>query len=108
MLEPDAADLPARYEIEASLYKFDVLDTASFDDFVGSRPALPDVVISIIGLLGVQPSAESDLAHATTIMRSNYEGPSLILGLRLSSAMRSSQRSRRRPTSSMSAANGAS
>ncbi|WP_311979843.1 hypothetical protein [Bradyrhizobium diazoefficiens] len=108
VLEPDAADLHARYEIEASLYKFDVLDTASFDGFVGSLPALPDVVISIIGLLGVQPSAESDLAHATTIMRPNYEGPSLILGLRLSSAMRSSQRSRRRPTSSMSVANGAS
>ncbi|AJA59565.1 MULTISPECIES: SDR family oxidoreductase [Bradyrhizobium] len=80
-LEPDAADLRARYNVEVGLHKFDVLDTASFEGFVGALPALPDVVISIVGLLGVQQNAESDLAHATTIMRSNYEGPSLILGL---------------------------
>lgn len=79
-LEPDAADLRARYNVEVGLHKFDVLDTASFEGFAGSLP-LPDVVISIIGLLGVQQNAESDLAHATTIMRSNYEGPSLVLGL---------------------------
>ncbi|AMA54903.1 SDR family oxidoreductase [Bradyrhizobium sp. CCGE-LA001] len=80
-LEPDAADLRARYNVEVGLHKFDVLDTASFDGFVAGLPALPDVVISIVGLLGVQQTAESDLAHAATIMRSNYEGPSLILGL---------------------------
>lgn len=80
-LEPDAADLRARYNVEVGLYEFDVLDTASFDGFVSGLPVLPDVVISIVGLLGVQQNAESDLAHATTIMRSNYEGPSLILGL---------------------------
>ncbi|MBB4257730.1 MULTISPECIES: SDR family oxidoreductase [unclassified Bradyrhizobium] len=80
-LEPDAADLRARYAIDVGLYKFDVLDTAAFEGFVSGLPALPDVVISIIGLLGVQENAESDLAHATAIMRSNYEGPALILGL---------------------------
>jgi decaprenylphospho-beta-D-erythro-pentofuranosid-2-ulose 2-reductase len=80
-LEPDAADLRARYNVEVGLYKFDVLDTASFESFVGSLPALPDVVVSIVGLLGTQENAESDLAHATAIMRSNYEGPALILGL---------------------------
>ena len=80
-LEPDVADLRARYNVEVGLHKFDVLDTASFEGFVSGLAALPDVVISIVGLLGVQQNAESDLAHATTIMRSNYEGPSLILGL---------------------------
>ncbi|MCK1420108.1 SDR family oxidoreductase [Bradyrhizobium sp. 180] len=80
-LERDAADLRARYNIEVGLHKFDVLHTASFESFVGGLPALPDVVVSIVGLLGVQENAQSDLAHATTIMRSNYEGPSLILGL---------------------------
>lgn len=79
-LEPDAADLRARYNVEVGLHKLDVLDTASFEGFVGSLP-LPEIVVSIVGLLGVQQNAESDLAHATTIMRSNYEGPSLILGL---------------------------
>ncbi|MDF0517374.1 SDR family oxidoreductase [Bradyrhizobium yuanmingense] len=80
-LEPDAADLRARYNVELGVHTFDVLDTASFEGFVAGLPALPDVVISIVGLLGVQESAQSDLAHATAIMRSNYEGPSLILGL---------------------------
>jgi short-subunit dehydrogenase len=80
-LEPDAADLRARYNVEVGLSKFDVLDTASFDGFVSGLPALPDVVISIVGLLGTQDNAQSDLAHATMIMRTNYEGPSLILGL---------------------------
>nr|WP_249785618.1 MULTISPECIES: SDR family oxidoreductase [unclassified Bradyrhizobium] len=80
-LEPDAADLRARYDVEVGVHTFDVLDTASFEGFVGGLPALPDVVISIVGLLGVQESAQSDLAQATAIMRSNYEGPALILGL---------------------------
>nr|WP_249782117.1 SDR family oxidoreductase [Bradyrhizobium sp. NBAIM14] len=80
-LEPDAADLRARYNVEVDVHTFDVLDTASFEGFVGGLPALPDVVISIVGLLGVQERAQSDLAQATAIMRSNYEGPALILGL---------------------------
>ncbi|MGL9619062.1 SDR family oxidoreductase [Bradyrhizobium sp. U531] len=80
-LEPDAADLRARYDVAVGLHPFDVLDTASFEGFAAGLPALPDVVISIVGLLGQQQNAESDLAHATAIMRSNYEGPALILGL---------------------------
>nr|WP_249787890.1 SDR family oxidoreductase [Bradyrhizobium sp. IC3123] len=80
-LEPDAADLRARYNVEVGVHTFDVLDTASFEGFVAGLAALPDVVISIVGLLGVQESAQSDLAQATAIMRSNYEGPALILGL---------------------------
>ncbi|TYL92053.1 SDR family oxidoreductase [Bradyrhizobium rifense] len=81
VLEPDAADLQARYNIEAKIWAFNALDTASFQSFVGSLPSLPDVVISIVGLLGVQENAQNDLDHAATIMRSNYEGPALILGL---------------------------
>ncbi|MCA1363979.1 SDR family oxidoreductase [Bradyrhizobium sp. IC3069] len=80
-LEPDAADLRARYNVVVGVHTFDVLDTASFEGFVAGLAALPDVVISIVGLLGVQESAQSDLAQATAIMRSNYEGPALILGL---------------------------
>ena len=80
-LEPDAADLHARYNVEVGLHQFDVLDTVTFESFAGALPVLPDVVISIVGLLGVQQDAESDLVHATAIMRSNYEGPALILGL---------------------------
>ncbi|NVL83798.1 hypothetical protein, partial [Escherichia coli] len=75
------ADLRARANVAVDLRRFDVLDTESFESFVDGLPALPDVVISIVGLLGIQAEAERDLAQATTIMRSNYEGPALILGL---------------------------
>jgi len=81
VLEPDATDLRARYNVDVSVHRFDVLDTASFDGFVAGLPALPDTVVSIVGLLGSQETAQSNLDHATTIMRSNYEGPALILGL---------------------------
>jgi short-subunit dehydrogenase len=37
--------------------------------------------VSAIGLLGDQARAEADPDHAATIMRSNFEGPALILGL---------------------------
>src|SRR5947209_20345713 len=77
-LEPDGADLRARYAGDVSLHRFDVLDTAAFEAFVSGLPALPDAVVSIVGLLGTQDSAQGDLDHATTIMRSNYEGPALI------------------------------
>ncbi|MDE2377479.1 SDR family oxidoreductase [Bradyrhizobium sp.] len=80
-LEPDVADLRARYAVDVGVHRFDVLDTASFASFVAGLAALPDAVISIVGLLGVQDTAQSDLGHAATIMRSNYEGPALILGL---------------------------
>lgn len=80
-LEPDVADLRARYNVDVTVHRFDVLDTASFSAFVAGLAALPDAVISIVGLLGAQATAESDLDHAATIMRSNYEGPALILGL---------------------------
>ena len=80
-LEPNAADLRTRYNVKADVYRFDVLDTASFEGFVAGLSALPDAVVSIVGLLGSQEAAQSNLDHATTIMRSNYEGPALILGL---------------------------
>jgi decaprenylphospho-beta-D-erythro-pentofuranosid-2-ulose 2-reductase len=37
--------------------------------------------LCVIGLLGVQTQAETDIAHASAIMRSNFEGPALLLGM---------------------------
>lgn len=81
VIEPDAADLRARYPANVSVHRFDVLETDAFETFAAVLPALPDAVVSIVGLLGTQDAAQCDLAHATTVMRSNYEGPALILGL---------------------------
>jgi decaprenylphospho-beta-D-erythro-pentofuranosid-2-ulose 2-reductase len=80
-LQREADDITMRSGATVTIHRFDVIDTISFPAFVKSLPHLPDVVISVIGLLGEQARAETDLVHATMVMRCNYEGPSLILGL---------------------------
>lgn len=81
LLEREAADITSRYDVSVSCHQFDVLETDSFVNFVDSLSDLPDVVVSVIGLLGDQTRAQSEVDHATIIMRSNYEGPALILGV---------------------------
>jgi decaprenylphospho-beta-D-erythro-pentofuranosid-2-ulose 2-reductase len=80
-LQREANDIAARGGLPVTIHKFDVLDTALFHDFVDTLPDLPDAVVLAVGLLGEQARAETDLEHATQIMRTNYEGPALILGL---------------------------
>lgn len=80
-LQREADDLSARTGREVTVHEFDVLKTGSFAEFIDALPELPDTVICVVGLLGEQMRAETDLDHATQIIRSNYEGPSLLLSL---------------------------
>jgi decaprenylphospho-beta-D-erythro-pentofuranosid-2-ulose 2-reductase len=80
-LRREADDIIARQQVAVTTHFFDVLEIASFSAFADALPVLPDAVISVVGLLGDQSRAESDLKHATIIMRSNYEGPALFLEL---------------------------
>ena len=80
-LQREADDISARTGRPVSVHQFDVLSTGSFTAFADALPGLPDVVISVVGLLGDQARAETDLDHAAAIMRSNYEGPALILSV---------------------------
>jgi NAD(P)-dependent dehydrogenase (short-subunit alcohol dehydrogenase family) len=59
----------------------DVLDTERLTAFVDGFPTLPDTVVSVVGELGDQSRAQSDLEHARTVLRTNFEGPALLLGL---------------------------
>lgn len=77
----NADDIKTRTGIDPAVYPLDVLQTDRLKDFVAGLPALPDTVISMIGELGDQSRAQTDLAHATTIMRTNFEAPALLLGL---------------------------
>ncbi len=77
----NADDIKTRTNVELTVVQLDVLQTEKLADFVTALPALPDTVISVIGELGEQIRAETDLAHAVTIMRSNFEAPSLLIGL---------------------------
>jgi short-subunit dehydrogenase len=80
-LHREANDMAARSGAPVTTHLIEVLDTASLPIFVERLESLPDVVVSVIGLLGDQARAEADPDHAATIMRSNFEGPALILGL---------------------------
>jgi short-subunit dehydrogenase len=80
-LAREAGDIAARTGAAVTVHRFDVLDTAAFAAFVDGLPVLPDAVLCVVGLLGDQRRAETDLDYATLVMRSNFEGPALILGL---------------------------
>jgi NAD(P)-dependent dehydrogenase (short-subunit alcohol dehydrogenase family) len=77
----NADDIKTRTGVQPALFQLDVLQTDKLAGFIAALPALPDTMISMIGELGDQARAESDLTHATMIMRSNFEAPALLIGL---------------------------
>lgn len=79
-LEVDRGDIALRHGVEVRLLPFDVLDTAGHAAFIAGLPALPQVVVCAVGLLGDQKVSERDADAASLVMRSNFEGPALILG----------------------------
>jgi decaprenylphospho-beta-D-erythro-pentofuranosid-2-ulose 2-reductase len=83
---PDAAqrnadDATARTGVAVTVHHLDVLDTAGLVAFIDGLPALPDTVVCVVGELGDQARAETDLEHAAMVLRTNFEGPALLLGL---------------------------
>jgi decaprenylphospho-beta-D-erythro-pentofuranosid-2-ulose 2-reductase len=80
-LQREAKDIEARTGATVSLHQIDILDTAGFETFIRDLPVLPDTVLCVIGLLGDQTRAEIDALHATSIMRTNFEGPALLLDM---------------------------
>jgi decaprenylphospho-beta-D-erythro-pentofuranosid-2-ulose 2-reductase len=80
-LQREADDIAARTSAEVSTYAIDILDPGLFEDFPDRLPALPHTILCVIGLLGDQARAEKDITHARQIIRSNFEGPALLLGV---------------------------
>lgn len=78
-LATDAEDLRLRHGCSVQVAEFDVLSTSGFSHFLDTLGVLPDVAVCVIGLLGEQSKAEADVEAADLIMRSNYNGPALIL-----------------------------
>jgi len=79
-LGPDRTDLEVRYQVEATLHEFDALDTGGHAAFLDALPALPEIAVCAVGLMGDQAENETDADKAARVMRSNFEGPALILG----------------------------
>ena len=76
----NVSDLTLRYGAMASSTIFDACKTGEHKAFLNRLAVLPDTAVCVVGLLGQQPRAETDIAHATDILRANFEGPALLLG----------------------------
>ncbi|PVE25750.1 short-chain dehydrogenase [Microvirga sp. KLBC 81] len=77
----NADDIAARTGTEVTTHRLDILETNSFDAFIDGLPQLPDTMVCVVGELGDQARGQKDLAHATQVLRTNFEGPALLLGL---------------------------
>lgn len=76
----NARDIQTRHGTDpVAVHPIDILDTASFSTFIDSLGDLPDTIVCVVGMLGDQPRAQDDPDHATAIIRTNFEGPALLL-----------------------------
>lgn len=80
LLKRNADDIAARSGTDVPVRRIEIIDIASFERFVEDLPWLPDTVVCVIGSLGDQRRGETDLNQASIIIRTNYEGPALLLG----------------------------
>jgi decaprenylphospho-beta-D-erythro-pentofuranosid-2-ulose 2-reductase len=77
----NADDIRARTGAEVTVHRLDVLEASAFDSFASTLPALPDTVVCVVGELGDQAKGQTDIPHASLVLRTNFEGPALLLGL---------------------------
>jgi len=89
--DPDAArrnadDITVRAGAEVIIHGLDVLNTDRLVGFVDGLGMLPDTVVCVVGELGDQKRAETDLALART-----SKGPRCCLGFLPSASRRGAQ-----------------
>jgi decaprenylphospho-beta-D-erythro-pentofuranosid-2-ulose 2-reductase len=80
-LQREADDVATRTGASVAIHPLDILESGAFASFFSGLGATPDAVVSVIGLLGDQSRAETDPADASVVIRTNFEGPALLLGL---------------------------
>ena len=78
-LENERKIIVSQYQVEVLLYEFDVLDISNHSKLINELNDLPSTVVSTIGLLGDQAENELNIEKATNVIKSNFEGPALIL-----------------------------
>jgi decaprenylphospho-beta-D-erythro-pentofuranosid-2-ulose 2-reductase len=77
----EVQDIMVRTGVTPEIVKLDVLQGEQFEPFATRLSRLPDTVICVVGELGDQQRAQKDLVHAAQVLRANFEGPALLLGL---------------------------
>jgi short-subunit dehydrogenase len=79
-LDQISNDIKIRYNSDVKTYELNILNYKSFNKFVKSLKPLPAIVVCSVGLLGDQKKDEKNLDCASLVIRTNFEGPSLLLG----------------------------
>ncbi len=79
-LEADATDLRLRYGVTVTCVAFDATDIAGHAAFLDALPNLPAIALCAVGTMGDQAQSQRDVQAAATVIRTNFEGPALILG----------------------------
>ena len=77
----NADDIGGRTGTEVSTGRLDILESDRFASFLDALPVLPDTVVCVVGELGDQARGQTDSAYAALVLRTNFEGPALFLGL---------------------------
>ncbi|QKK33319.1 SDR family oxidoreductase (plasmid) [Rhizobium indicum] len=80
-VQREADDIGARTGKAIMVHELDILDTGRFEAFLSEVLPLPDTAVCVIGELGEQARAEREMEHAAMVMRTNFEGPALLMGL---------------------------
>ena len=78
-LDRAKTDIEVRHRVAVSLHSFDALAFETHAGFVDGLPELPDIAVTVVGYMGEQADNERDLAAASLVMRSNFEGPASIM-----------------------------
>ena len=78
--EREVRDLSTRHRGAATAVALDVLDLDKSAAFAAAATPLPDTVVCVVGVLGDQARAQTDVAYAASVLRANFEGPALVLG----------------------------
>ncbi|MDE0039586.1 MAG: SDR family oxidoreductase [Gammaproteobacteria bacterium] len=78
-LEAEARDLRLR-GISVETHPCDVLSEDAGVSLLDALSATPDVAVCTVGVLGDQSAASDDWRTAERLMRTNYNGPALLMG----------------------------
>lgn len=78
-LEADRVDMEVRHRVPVTLHDYDALDLEGLGSFLDGLPALPGIAVCAVGLMGVQGESERDAGAAARVIRSNFEGPAMVL-----------------------------
>ena len=79
-LDREVRDLRLRGGGAVTAHPCDVLEIHGGAIFLDALDPLPEVAVCVVGLMGDQGESQCDPAAAERVMRTNYVGPSLLLG----------------------------